>query len=66
MSSYYLTSKGHCPFCNRALNDMTDSYVEKHVMRCSLKLNPYRYSDKKRGRPSGEEKQKWLDENGRL
>lgn len=62
----YNLAKGRCPFCNRFLNDMTDSYVEKHVSRCRLKLNPYKYSDRRRGRPSGKEKQKWLEENGRL
>ena len=42
-----------CPYCNKDLSDMTDEYAKKHIKKCAYYLNPYRYSDRKRGRPRG-------------
>ena len=44
-----------CPFCNKDLSDMTDEYSHKHIKKCAYLLNPYRYSDRKRGRPKKSE-----------
>lgn len=40
-----------CPFCNKGLTNATDEFAKKHIAKCSYYLNPYRYSDRKSGRP---------------
>ena len=40
-----------CPFCKKDLSAYTKEYIRKHVARCERRLNPYQYSDRKRGRP---------------
>lgn len=50
----------NCPFCNRPLADCTDAFVQKHLARCRKRLNPYHYSDRKRGRPRKEEVEAFL------
>lgn len=47
---YHHDSK-KCPFCNKNLSLYTKEYIRKHVARCEQMLNPYKYSDRKRGRP---------------
>lgn len=44
-----------CPCCNKDLSKHTDDYARKHVIRCSRLINPYRYSERKRGRPTHKE-----------
>jgi len=45
-----------CPYCNVDLSDETYQFVTKHVRRCSQRINPYRYSDRQRGRPTNKER----------
>lgn len=46
------TDRGRCPFCNKSFAMFSDEYIEKHKAKCEKKLNPYRYSERSRGRPS--------------
>ena len=48
---------GRCPYCNKKLGKLTEQYANKHIQRCMLKLNPYRYSDRKPGRPTNRERE---------
>ena len=44
-----------CPFCNKDMTFYTDAYTRKHISKCAIHLNPYVYSERKRGRPKKEE-----------
>ena len=41
-----------CPYCNKNLEECSPEHAAKHVRKCALKLNPYMYSERRRGRPS--------------
>ena len=43
--------RSRCPHCNKDLTDTSPGYKRKHLARCGRSLNPYQYSDRKRGRP---------------
>lgn len=51
-----------CPFCLKFVGDTTPEYIHKHMKKCSVRLNPYIYSKRKRGRPSKEEVREALEE----
>ena len=51
-----------CPYCNKDLSDADYRYCQKHINRCKFRLNPYRYSERGRGRPTNEEKQTALQD----
>lgn len=53
-----------CPFCNLDLKGKSEQLATKHVMRCSAYINQRRYSDRKRGRPSNQDRRAFLE--GRL
>ena len=55
-----------CPYCNKDFGDFSEVFVEKHMARCQLRLNPYIYSERGRGRPSNKERMRALKEMGRL
>ena len=44
-----------CPYCNMDLSQKTDELASKHIRKCAYYLNPYKYSDRKRGRPRRDE-----------
>lgn len=41
-----------CPYCNKDMSDYTDALATKHIRKCSTYINPYKYSDRKPGRPT--------------
>lgn len=55
-----------CPYCNKDLSGFTDEYIRKHTARCSTRLNPYVYSERKRGRPTNRDKMESLRMMGRV
>ena len=55
-----------CPYCNKDLSSYTLELAEKHKIKCRTRLNPYRYSDRRRGRPSNKEKKEELKRLGRI
>ena len=44
-----------CPYCNKSFAMFGQEYIDKHIAKCKRKLNPYRYSERRRGRPTHEE-----------
>ena len=44
-----------CPFCYRLFEGATDEMVQKHVRKCAESLNPRKFSERKRGRPTYKE-----------
>jgi len=49
-----------CPYCNVDLTEEDYRYVCKHLNRCEKRINPYRYSDRQRGRPTNKERKELL------
>ena len=51
-----------CPYCNKALEGYTPEMVMKHISSCHRRINPYIYSNRKRGRPTNREREEILKE----
>lgn len=50
-----MNADDRCPYCNKYIGYLGHEYMEKHKAKCARKLNPPRYSERKRGRPSKKE-----------
>lgn len=60
-SETYIPDVTRCPFCNKDLHEATPEYVKKHIRSCGCKVNPYRYSDRRAGRPTNKERERLLE-----
>jgi len=50
-------AEDRCPYCNKDLTGYSSELVLKHIASCHLKINPYIYSNRRRGRPSKKERE---------
>lgn len=44
-----------CPFCYKDLKNATEEFCRKHIRNCSGRESSYKYTGRKRGRPSRDE-----------
>lgn len=51
-----------CPYCNKDLSGYSSELVLKHIASCHRRINPYIYSNRKRGRPTNREREEILKE----
>ena len=51
-----------CPYCNKDLSNYTDELSAKHIRKCTYYMNPYKYSDRGRGRPTKAEGREFFKE----
>ena len=59
----YLPDVIRCPFCNKYLMDATNEFVKKHVRVCATSVSPRRYSDRRPGRPTNDERDEFIRSN---
>jgi len=53
-------AEDRCPYCNKDLTGYSSEMVVKHLASCHRRINPYVYSNRRRGRPSNKEREKIL------